>query len=235
MRSWQCLAAATLGLALAACADNRGSAPDDLGHGGLGGNGAADLATAPNDLAGAPDLGNGDGGAPDVSAPAIDCSDAITDVYVTPANLPPLTDAARGDIVRCAVDTALDLPTVQSEVAAKGITTTMTAAVHLYRIAFRTVRGDGSAGVSTARVYLPSAPATRPVRLVAVGHPTDGLAPSCAPSTDPTSNQDLALPWAGRGDAVIVPDYAGLGNEGVQSYVDNRDQGHAILDGARAA
>ncbi len=232
MRSWQILAAATLSLALPACTAAPATGADDLGD-----HAAGDLATAPNDLAGgAPaDLGGvTDGGAPDVSAPAIACADAVSDVYVTPANLPPMTNSTRGDIVRCAVDSDLDLATVQNQVAAKGIAATMLSSVHLYRIAFRTVRGDGSAGVSTARVYLPSLPAARPVPLVVIGHPTDGLAPSCAPSTDPTSNQDLALPWAGGGDAVIVPDYAGLGNEGVQSYLDNRDQAHAILDGARA-
>ena len=51
---------------------------------------------------------------------------------------------------------------------------------------------------------------------------------------DATSNRDLALPWAGLGYAVIVPDYAGLGNEGAQGYLDNRDQAHSLLDGARA-
>ena len=238
MRSWLRFAIATgiLGLtcAVTACDAMPATATSDLA-----GHVAADLATAgssdlaqgaPNDLGGAVDGGSGG----DVSAPAIPCTDTIANVYVTPPNLPAMTDAARGDIVRCAVDTALDLPTVQSEVTAKGIATTMTSSVNLYRIAFRTVRGDGSAGVSTARVYLPTAPATRPVPLVVIGHPTDGLAPSCAPSTDATSNQDLALPWSGTGDAVIVPDYAGLGNEGVQSYLDNHDQAHAILDGARA-
>jgi pimeloyl-ACP methyl ester carboxylesterase len=51
---------------------------------------------------------------------------------------------------------------------------------------------------------------------------------------DPNSNQDLALPWAGLGYAIIVPDYAGLGNEGVQGYLDNHDQAQSVLDGARA-
>ncbi len=110
----------------------------------------------------------------------------------------------------------------------------MTSAVTLYRIAFRTERGDGSAGVSTARVYLPQAPRPLPMPLILIGHPTVGLADACAPSMDPASNQDLALPWAGLGYAVIVPDYAGLGNEGTQGYLDNRDTAHSLLDGARA-
>jgi dienelactone hydrolase len=169
-----------------------------------------------------------------VTVPAIDCTDTIADVYVTPANLPPMTAATRGDIVRCAVDATLTLATVASEVAAQGITTTMKVGVDLYRIEFRTTRGDGSAGASTARVYLPAAPASLPLPVITIGHPTDGIAQSCTPSMDPTTNQDLALPWAGLGYAVIVPDYAGLGNGGVQAYLDNHDQAYSVLDGARA-
>lgn len=194
-----------------------------------------EVAPPPADLAAAlPDLAAADGGGPDVSAPALPCGDSVDAVYLTPAGLPPLLDAARGDVVRCAFDSALPLATVQSQVAAKGIVTPMLSGVQLYRVAFRTVRGDGAAGVSTARVYLPAQPAALPLPLVVIGHPTEGLAPGCAPSRIATSYQDLALPWAGLGLPVIVPDYAGLGNEGVQSYLDNRDQAHAILDGARA-
>jgi dienelactone hydrolase len=192
-----------------------------------------------------PDAGPADSGAPDaddaeagpppvVSMPAVACADTLANVYVTPTGLPPMTLATRGDIIRCAVDTPLSLATVASEVALKGITTTMTSAVNLYRVELRTERGDDSPGATSARVYLPVTPAALPLPVVVIGHPTDGLATSCTPSQDPTSNQDIALPWAGLGYAVIVPDYAGLGTEGVQSYLDNRDQAHAILDGARA-
>jgi dienelactone hydrolase len=172
--------------------------------------------------------------APRADVPNIPCNDAIGDVYVTPNNLPTMTNSTRGDIVRCAFDFSLPLPTVQSQVASKGLVTTMTTSVNVYRIAFRTYRGNGSAGVSTARVYLPQTPAALPLPVLVAAHPTDGIADSTAPSMDATSNEDLALPWAGLGDAIIVPDYAGLGNEGVQGYLDNHDQAHSVLDGARA-
>ncbi len=110
----------------------------------------------------------------------------------------------------------------------------MKTSVNVYRIAFRTTRGNGSAGVSTARVYLPQTPAELPLPVLVGAHPTEGIADSTAPSMSPTSNEDLALPWAGLGGAIIVPDYAGLGNEGVQGYLDNHDQAHSVLDGARA-
>ncbi len=170
---------------------------------------------------------------PRADVPAVPCGDTLDHVYVTPA-LPPMTTAARGDLVRCALDGPTTLAEVKAQVADKGLTTPMTTGVTIYRVAFRTERGDGSPGVSTARVYLPVAPATLPLPVIVVGHPTDGIADGCAPSMDATSNRELALPWAGLGYAVIVPDYAGLGNEGVQGYLDNRDQAHSILDGARA-
>jgi dienelactone hydrolase len=169
-----------------------------------------------------------------VSAPAIACTDTIADVYVTPTNLPPMTLATRGDIVRCAQDIVLPLSEVASEVASQGITTVMLTGVNFYRIEYRTERGNGSAGASSARVYLPATPAALPLPVIVIGHPTEGLAASCTPSENPTSYEDLALPWAGLGYVAIVPDYAGLGNGGVQGYLDNRDQAYSLLDGARA-
>ena len=199
------------------------------------------LADANTPEASVPDVGVSEAGAEAeasapvrVDVPGITCTDSLTDVYVTPTTLPPMTMSTRGDVFRCAPDFTLALSEVQSEVDAKGLTTTMTSAIATYRVAFRTERGDGSAGASTARVYLPQAPRSLPLPVIVAGHPTNGLAASTAPSMDPTSNEDLALPWAGLGYAVIVPDYAGLGNGGVQGYLDNHDQAHSVLDGARA-
>jgi pimeloyl-ACP methyl ester carboxylesterase len=106
--------------------------------------------------------------------------------------------------------------------------------VNLYRIEYRTKRGNGSDGTSSAKVYLPQKPRSAPLPVLAVGHPTQGMASSCAPSMSATANANLALPWAGLGYAVIVPDYAGLGTQGVQGYVDNADTAYSMMDGARA-
>jgi len=70
--------------------------------------------------------------------------------------------------------------------------------------------------------------------VIAVGHPSEGVSDGCTPSKTATSYQDLALPWAALGYAVIVPDYAGLGTDGIQGYLDNTDSAHSLLDGARA-
>ncbi len=208
-----------------------GSAPAQTPH---------DSGPADDVVVGTPDAGTVDAqDEPEASAPpradvpAIACNDATADVYVTPA-LPTMTNTTRGDIFRCAPDATYPLSSVQGLVAAKGLTTTMTSGVSMYRIAFRTWRSNGAAGASTARVYLPSSPRTLPIPVIVAAHPTDGITDSSAPSMDPTSNQDLALPWAGLGYAIIVPDYAGLGNEGVQGYLDNHDQAYSVLDGARA-
>lgn len=166
-----------------------------------------------------------------IDVPLIACADATSDVYVTPA-LPPFDASRRGDVVRCAHD--VDLATSDVAAQTSGLATKPMSAVHVYRVAFRTTRGDGSGGVSTARVFLPVTPRSLPSALVVVGHPSDGMADACAPSKSPTADANLALSWAGQGLPVIVPDYVGLGNGGVQAYLDNHEQGQTILDGARA-
>ncbi len=98
-------------------------------------------------------------------------------------------------------------------------------------VSYRTRRSDGTPAVTGALVYLPD---VRKDGLVVVGHPTTGMADSCAPTRDPSTVEELALPWAELGYATIVPDHAGLGNEGVHAYLDNRDAGQVMLDGARA-
>jgi dienelactone hydrolase len=192
--------------------------------------GVADVATSP-DAAWDPSL----------VAPALACADTTDSVYLTPPGLPPMTDQSRGDVVKCALDFYLDVPGVQhvldGDPYIKGATAVTgvkaVSGVSIYRIAYRTTRRTDP-GVSTARVYLPDTPKAGPLPLIAIGHPSDGLSDQCAPSKDANANRELALPWAALGYAVIATDYAGLGNEGTQGYLDNRDQAHSLLDSARA-
>ena len=106
--------------------------------------------------------------------------------------------------------------------------------VDLFLIAYRTTRRGGVPGVGTARVFLPRTPKPGPLPVIAVGHGSEGIADSCAPTQNPNGLLDMALPWASRGYAVIAPDFAGLGNAGVQGYVDNHDTGFSMLDSIRA-
>src|SRR5438105_3942472 len=102
---------------------------------------------------------------------------------------------------------------------------------------------DGSGPAPSLALALPCAdsaeavyvtPGALPLPVIVGAHPTVGMGDSCAPSRDPAQLRDVALPWAASGYAVIAPDYAGFGNEGVEGYLNNRDQAHALLDGARA-
>ena len=188
------------------------------------------------------DLSRGDAASADAAElPSLElvvpCNDSLEQVYLTPTGLPALDAAHQGDLLRCAADHALDLDGagVDAVLAGEGIALGAPASgVAVYRVAFRTFRGDGREGASTARVYVPTAPRALPLPVFVAGHPTEGMGDACASSRNPSSLRDLALPWAARGYAIIAPDYAGFGNEGVAGYLDNRDQGHSILDGARA-
>ncbi len=112
----------------------------------------------------------------------------------------------------------------------------MRAGYRAYRIAYRTERVPGVHGTGTARLYLPDlAGPARPV--VAVTHGTAGLADECAPSRHPpNANADgLFLPWVAAGFVTVTPDYAGLGNPGVQGYGHPGDTSSSVIDAGRAA
>jgi pimeloyl-ACP methyl ester carboxylesterase len=73
---------------------------------------------------------------------------------------------------------------------------------------------------------------------VVVAHGTAGLADRCAPSgpDDPAVSSDvLALPWVTSGFVTVLPDYAGLGNAGVQGYGNRPDTSYSAIDAGRAA
>lgn len=169
-----------------------------------------------------------DAGIPNAQSPDLPCSDALDSVYVSPAFTPNLPDSARGQPVRCAIEKTLTLADVRAKLA------TAASAVTTYKISYRTKRGDGSWAISSGRVFLPQTPLAYPLPIIVVAHPSVGVADNCAPSKEQEGTYGLALPWAAKGYAVIAPDFAGLGTDGIQSYVDNRDTGHSTLDAARA-
>lgn len=178
---------------------------------------------------------NGDAGPVRFDQPLIACNDEPNDVYLDLGGLPTMTNATRGDVIACAPDGALGASDAQAKVLGKSVPAfTATSGVNLFRVEFRTWRGNGAAGLSSARVYLPTVPHSTPLPLVVIAHPTTGMGAGQAPSMDASSLQDLALPFAALGYAVIAPDYAGLGTPGVQGYVDNHDTAYSILDAARA-
>ncbi len=157
--------------------------------------------------------------------PAVPCTDTSDAVYAATAQ----PGAALGTILACAPDPVLASADAQTAI---GTGMVATSGVSQFRIAYQTRDGSGGPAVSTARVYLPATPRARPVPIVVAGHGSVGIADSCASSL--TIDDNLPLPYAARGFAVIAPDLAGLGNAGTQDYLDNRAQGWQLLDGARA-
>jgi len=184
----------------------------------------------------------GDDVAPDASADApVDsagiwtadppCTDTADSIYTTPAS-PAL---ARGAIVKCALGDKLDQATTQSDLNGEGAegVVALTGA-RVVKVAYRTVRSDGSPAVTTATVYLPLVPRAVPAPVVLIGRPTSGIADSCAPSKQARPERNLALPFAARGFVTITPDFAGLGNEGTHAYLDNHEAAAELFDGAKA-
>jgi pimeloyl-ACP methyl ester carboxylesterase len=163
-----------------------------------------------------------------------DCSDALVEVFVAPTGLPPLSPALRGAVVRCARGPLLPAAALEAAAAAEGATIVATSGAQIVKIAYRTVRGDGTATISVATAYLPTAPRALPVPVALFARSTSGLADACAPSRVEVPHANQALPLAGLGYAVIAPDFSGLGNEGVHTYLDNRESAAQIFDGARA-
>jgi hypothetical protein len=157
---------------------------------------------------------------------------AIADaIYVTPAQLP----SARGAIVTCALGDILDQSTTQQEMTTEGAEGVVAqTGARIVKVAYRTVRSDGTAAVSTATVYLPLVPRAVPAPVVLIGRPTSGIADDCAPSKKPRPERNLALPFAARGFVTITPDFAGLGNEGTHAYLDNHEAVNQLFDGATA-
>ncbi len=167
--------------------------------------------------------------------PRAACTGTAADVYAAVPNLPPMTDALRGDIIACTSDGTLSPADVQSQMTAKGdVGVSAFSGVAIYRVQYRTTRSTGADGTSSARIYLPLVPIAPTPSIVVATHGTEGLASSCATSMDSSSMTDLALPWATLGHPVIAPDYAGLGPPGVQGYQDNRDTARSVIDSVAA-
>jgi len=93
----------------------------------------------------------------------------------------------------------------------------------------------------TGSVYVPNAAWTgsgaRPIVSVAQG--TQGLGDNCAPSKSLVTGLNYELPYVqallGRGWAVAVTDYEGLGMPGTHTYIAADAEAHAQIDIVRAA
>lgn len=154
------------------------------------------------------------------------CTDSEDAIYGAQA-----AGGPRGSIAACALGDALTVAQAQS---ALGDHATAQNAVRVVKLAYRTVRSDGTATVTAATAYVPVVPRAIPAPVVLIGHPTNGIADSCAPSKEQMPQQDLALPFAARGFVTISPDYAGLGTTGTHAYLDTHEAVAQLFDGVLA-
>ncbi len=158
------------------------------------------------------------------------CTAAPGDIYAVSA-----AAGSRGSIAACALGDRLDTAQVQTAMAddgAEGVVAQTGARV--VKLAYRTVRSDGTAVITTGTAYIPLVPRALPVPIVLIGRSTSGLADSCAPSKETMPGKNLALPFAARGFVTIIPDYSGLGNAGTHAYLDTHEEVTQLFDGATA-
>ncbi|MFB9689504.1 lipase family protein [Amycolatopsis plumensis] len=140
------------------------------------------------------------------------------DAFYTPPS--PLPDGADGDVVwwRPLPDSG----------GAKG-----------YLVLYRSRSAADTPIAVSGRVLVPTAPWTgpgpRPIVSVASG--TRGIGDRCAPSKfQPDYEKPLFVDaMLGRGWAVAITDYEGLGTPGLHTYVVGRSEGHTVIDAARTA
>jgi len=174
---------------------------------------------------------------------AIECSDTLESIYGEPGELPD----KKGAILRCAPDGELTSAEIQARLDTESYQgEPMRSGAKVFRVLYRTERGNGDPGYSVAAVYVPNVPRADKTPTVVVSHGSRGQAPHCSPSlADPRAEQvnddqeRMVLPWVGAGFPVMAPDLAGFSNYGASGnppsgYNASADVARSTLDGARA-
>ncbi|MEU7530937.1 lipase family protein [Saccharothrix sp. NPDC042600] len=105
-------------------------------------------------------------------------------------------------------------------------------------VLYRSESATGAPIAVTGRVLVPTTPwpsGARPIVSVASG--TRGIGDRCAPSKfQPDYEKPLFIDaMLGRGWAVAITDYEGLGTPGGHTYVVGRSEGRSVIDAVRAA
>jgi len=106
------------------------------------------------------------------------------------------------------------------------------------RVMYRSTSGDdGAPTVVSGAVMVPvGPPPAGGWPIVAFGHGTTGIDQPCAPSNSDSlmGMSGLVAAIVGKGFAVVMPDYEGLGAPGVHPYTDARTAGLNMIDAVRA-
>ncbi len=114
----------------------------------------------------------------------------------------------------------------------------LTAAGQQFRFSYSTTNQHGAVAPSTSAVFFPKGKAPAggwPV--LAWAHGTVGLADQCTPSMNPRSqrDQDYLNHWLNQGYAIVASDYAGMGTEGLMSYLNGKSTAANVVDSVIAA
>ena len=171
----------------------------------------------------------------------VPCTDAVDAVYQ--GRPPPAlwTAAARGTIAACAYDRTVSAAEMRAHYTTEGFPeVAITTDAYKFRVAYWTERDATTPLLTSAALYVPVTRRGAPSPLVVAGHGSVGVGDACAPSReDPqgfTKDADaLFYMLAGDGWVVMAPDYPGIGTPGVGTWQLAVDEGHAMLDGTRAA
>jgi hypothetical protein len=172
---------------------------------------------------------------------AVACTDSLADVYEVQTEPSQFRKKERGELLRCAVDRTLSVEAIESTLATYRFNdSTVRSAVRVYRIAYRTERVLGHAGLTTALVFLPDRPIARRAPLIVGAHGYMGFAEACRFSTqfDLTEKEwrrgvnamGTLLALSSYGYPVIAPDYPWSPALSLSS----EDEAHSLLDGTRA-
>ena len=111
-------------------------------------------------------------------------------------------------------------------------------AIQAARVVYRSTNGDsGKETVVSGSVFAPEGnPPSGGWPIVSFGHGTTGIDEECGPSLSDTllGLGDIVFGLVGSGYAVAVPDYQGLGEDGVHPYTDAKTAGLNMIDAVRA-
>ena len=201
----------------------------------------------------------------------VPCEDEAASLYADPGELP----QGQGDIIRCVDDGLVTQAEIKERLDALTSDTRdepeaiangggvlnvyegrdPQGGTHVYRVLYRTERGNGDPGSSVALMYVPEHEPKAKVPLMLMARGSRGQAPNCAASltTDgPVTSTDspdgryvqddleaLVWPLVASGFAVAVTDSAGYANYGApgnppSAYADVQDAGKSFLDSGHA-
>lgn len=191
---------------------------------------------------------DGGAGAASLDAPSVTCADAADAIYADPGALT-ADPSARGKVLKCTRDADIPKDKIQSEMTRLGYAgAPLTSGARVYRIQYRTERGDaaGTPSVSSAFVMIPDVPRAAKLPVVVASRGSRGQAAKCAVTKLDAAlsgiNDDffrMAYGLVGSGYAVIAPDlagYAAFGKAGnpPSAFGEGQDVGRSTIDGARA-